>query len=398
MLAPDFYPFWGGVGVNVVDIIRRLPKEFNIHVVAVKRGNFNERELYEKLGFGNNITIHYITSAKETFLYNAVFQLKCLKYVHRLMRRHDIDVIQSHMAHIPDALLRFTVDTPIVTYIHSTIRWQLKGIMKRLKLSEIEFSEAWTLTLYPVLEAIHTGYFLRKRNSYYITESRFMKEYIEKEYGISICKVIPNSVDIKNIQLSIKKKAGLAERFESKNVILYAGRLVSYKGVDTLIEAIPRILSEVYDKCSTLFMFAGPGNIYGYYKRLRELNVPVKNFMFTGPLSRDDLLKLVSISKCVVVPSYIDNIPNIVLESMACSRPVVASCVGGIPEAVVHGYNGFLVAPGDSKNIAKYVLMLLEDSNLANRMGEMGFKTVKSMFCWDVNIQKYVNLYKSIVT
>jgi glycosyltransferase involved in cell wall biosynthesis len=398
MLAPDFYPFWGGVGVNIVDIVKRLPKEFNIHVVTIKRGNYDERELCEKLGFKDNVEIHFIGSAKDTFLYNASFQLKCFRYIRQLMRKHYVHIIQSHMAHIPDILLRFTIDLPIVTYIHSTIRWQLNGIVKRLKPNEMEASEAWTLFLYPILEVVHTGYFLRKRNSYYITESHFMKEYIEKEYGIKIHKIIPNSVDIEDIQLNVKRKYDFVERFENKNIVLYAGRLVSYKGVGTLIEAIPRILQKSNDRRSILFVFAGPGNIHGYYKRLRKLNVSDENFVFLGPLSRDKLLKLMSISKCVVVPSYIDNIPNVVLESMACKTPIVASRVGGIPEAIIHGWNGFLVTPGNSKEIAKYVEMLLEDSNLANKMGRRGFDIVKSKFHWDVNISKYVDLYKSIVS
>lgn len=400
MLAPDFYPFWGGVGVNIVDIVRRLPKEFDIHVVAVKRCNYSGRELSEKLGFDDNVTIHFTTSAKETFLYNADFQLKCLKYVRRLIGKDGVNLIQSHMAHIPDSLLRFVVDTPIVTYIHSTIRWQFRGIVRQLKFSELESSEAWTLILYPILEAIHTGYFLRKGNSHYITESQFMREFVEREYGVKICEVIPNSIDIKDIQKdihpNIQRTSSTAENFEDKNIVLYAGRLVSYKGVDVLIESIPKILAEATGKNSLLFLFAGPGNIHGYYRRLKELKVPTENFAFTGPLPREQLLRIMALARCVVVPSYIDNIPNVVLESMACNTPVVASHIGGIPEAVIHGYNSFLVSPGNSEAIAKHVTMLLEDEDLARKMGRRAFEIVKSKFCWDVNISKYVKLYRSI--
>jgi|GEM_PF-2363952 glycosyltransferase involved in cell wall biosynthesis len=396
MLAPDFYPFWGGVGVNVVDIVRRLPKEFEIHVVAVRRRNCSEQGLSEKLGFSDNVKVHFITSASETFLYNADFQLKCLKYVRRLIRMYNVNIIQSHMAHIPDVLLRFAVGTPIVTYIHSTIRWQFRGIISRLKFSELESSEAWTLILYPILETVHTGYFLRKRNSYYITESLFMKEFVQREYGVRIFKVIPNSIDVKEIRSNIQRMSVFTDKFEGKNVVLFAGRLVSYKGVDTFVGAIPRILSGVCNKHSLLFVFAGPGNIHGYYKKLRELNVPTENFTFTGPVPREQLLKLMALARCTVVPSYIDNIPNVVLESMACNTPVVASRVGGIPEAVIHNYNGFLVSPGNAEEIAKYVVTLLKDDNLSGEMGRRGFEMVKSKFCWDVNIPKYANLYKSI--
>jgi len=397
MLAPDFYPFWGGVGVNIVDIVRRLPKEFDIHVVAVKRCKYSEQELSEKLGFSDNVAIHFITSAKETFLYNADFQLKCLKFVHHLIRKYGMDVIQSHMAHIPDVLLRFVVDAPIVTYIHSTIRWQFRGIVKQLKFSELESSEFWTLILYPILEAIHTGYFLRKGNSYYITESQFMREFVEREYGIKIFKVIPNSVDTEGIRSSILRTSSFTENFEDKNIVLYAGRLVSYKGVDVLIESITRILSEVSDKRSTFFLFAGPGNIHGYYRRLKELKVPTENFAFTGPLPREQVLKLMASARCVVVPSYIDNIPNVVLESMTCATPVVASCIGGIPEALIHGWNGLLVQPGNADQLADSILRLLNDQDLARRMGRNGVEMVKAKFCWDVNISKYVKLYRSVV-
>jgi len=396
MLAPDFYPFWGGVGVNIVDIVRRLPKDFEIHVVAVKRANVNEDELSKKLGFGGNVRIHLITSAKETFLYNADFQLKCLKHVRRLIRENGVNVIQSHMAHIPDVLLRFVVDTPITTYIHSTIRWQLRGILAQLKFSKLELSEAWTLMLYPILEPIHTGYFLRKKNSYYTTESEFMRNFIKREYGINVREVIPNSIDLEDVQSCAQKPSSFTEKYKDKNIVLYAGRLVSYKGVGTLIEAIPKILSEVSDKHETLFLFAGPGNIQGHYKRLKELNISPENFAFTGPLPREKLLSLMALARCTVVPSYIDNIPNVILESLACGTPVVGSRIGGIPEAVKHGWNGFLAQPGDANQLAIGISKLLNDFDLAKKMGQRGIEIVKAKYCWEVNISKYAKLYQSI--
>jgi len=72
----------------------------------------------------------------------------------------------------------------------------------------------------------------------------------------------------------------------------------------------------------------------------------------------------------LVVPSYLENVPTIILEAMAKEIPVIASNVGGIPEIVVHGKTGYLITPGDAKSCAKWILHLLENPQEVKGFGK----------------------------
>ena len=79
-----------------------------------------------------------------------------------------------------------------------------------------------------------------------------------------------------------------------------------------------------------------------------------------------------------------DGIPNVLVEAMACGLPVVSTSVGGIPELVTHGENGFLTAPGDVAGIEHHIATLLDAPKLRQQMGEAARRTVESGY--DVNM------------
>ncbi len=81
---------------------------------------------------------------------------------------------------------------------------------------------------------------------------------------------------------------------------------------------------------------------------------------------------------------------------MACSRPVVATRVGGIPELVSDGLTGFLVLPGDSAAIAEKILALLNDGEMRSRMGQMGRKTADVHFDLKKYVKELIRLYALI--
>src|SRR3972149_10282946 len=86
MLAPEFLPVWGGVGTYIVDLVRHLPKDTEVHVVTPMREGFGKDKIsssdydFSKY-FGNNVHVHFISDANDTFVYNAKFQYSCLRQV-----------------------------------------------------------------------------------------------------------------------------------------------------------------------------------------------------------------------------------------------------------------------------------------------------------------------------
>jgi glycosyltransferase involved in cell wall biosynthesis len=82
---------------------------------------------------------------------------------------------------------------------------------------------------------------------------------------------------------------------------------------------------------------------------------------------------------------------------MACGKPVVASRVGGLPDQVIDGYNGFLVPPRDPRALADRILHLLENPSEARRMGLNGRRLVEERFDIEKRVDKIVMLYKELV-
>jgi glycosyltransferase involved in cell wall biosynthesis len=222
-----------------------------------------------------------------------------------------------------------------------------------------------------------------------------MEKYLQDNYRINWCaRIIPNSVDMndylltKNDALDAKL---IPEELKDRRIILYVGRLLAMKGVDTLISAIPEILRRLGDG-KFLFVFAGPGDCNRYLSKIKEMKIE-SSCLFTGPLPKENVIRLMRNAEFVVVPSFIENASYTILESLACGVPVVASDVGGIPEVITDGYNGLLVEKGSPKAIANAIVKLLEDTPLKNLMGKNAQDTIQKKFSWSVNIKKYCEVY-----
>ena len=89
---------------------------------------------------------------------------------------------------------------------------------------------------------------------------------------------------------------------------------------------------------------------------------------------------------------------RVILEAMAMAKPVVASRVGGIPDLVEDGRNGFLVQPGDAKALAAAIKRLLIDKELAGEMGSRGRKMVDEKFSSDIMVRSIEEVYRHLLT
>jgi glycosyltransferase involved in cell wall biosynthesis len=102
-------------------------------------------------------------------------------------------------------------------------------------------------------------------------------------------------------------------------------------------------------------------------------------------------------SDIFVLPSYAENMPNVLLEAMAAGLPVVVSNVGANPEIVEDGVNGFIIKPGDINAIADRIVKLAEDSNLRKSMGQINLKLAKEKYDMSIVAEKIDKLYQGLL-
>jgi glycosyltransferase involved in cell wall biosynthesis len=170
--------------------------------------------------------------------------------------------------------------------------------------------------------------------------------------------MIPNAVDLVRFDKSSQQKN------DDVNVsdVAYVGRLRAVKGIQVLVEAWSLMAPD------HKLAIAGDGSLREELtNRIAELGLE-QQVRVCGEI--DNVPELLRQTRVYVQPSYQEGMPNSVLEAMAAGLPIVATRVSGNVDLVHDGENGFLVPPGDKDALAQAIRRLLEDPELASRMGE----------------------------
>lgn len=199
---------------------------------------------------------------------------------------------------------------------------------------------------------------------------------------------IPNFVD-SNLFRPLKKSQS-AESEEHQTVITHISNFRPIKRVHDLVRAM-KIVAKTED-CKLVLVGDGPERP-AVTTLIEKLKLRGKTTL-TG--FRRDIPRILNNSHMLVIPSEMESAPLTLLEGMSCGVPVIATKVGGIPEMVEDGVNGFLVAPRKPKQIAEKILALHENPALREKLGMAGRNTVLEKYSKKKVVSLYEDLYKSV--
>jgi glycosyltransferase involved in cell wall biosynthesis len=170
------------------------------------------------------------------------------------------------------------------------------------------------------------------------------------------------------------------------------GRLTPVKGIPYLLEAVRILLRQ---EGNVKVLIVGDGSIrQDLMSQARGLGIS-ENVVFLG--HREDTDALLQAMDIFVLPSLSEGIPMALLEAMAASRAIVASRVGGVPEIVEDGVEGFLVEPMDVDSLAERCRRLIESPDVARRMGEQARKRVERDFSATAMADQVALVYKDLL-
>jgi len=231
-----------------------------------------------------------------------------------------------------------------------------------------------------------------------ITISEATKDYLIKHYNIPKNRIFaaPIGIDAKVFGEKMKKDLTLINnlRIDNKKIILYAGWVSALHGVLDLVKAMKIINSKFKD---VMLVIVGVGPLKPLIKEYVEKN-QINNVIFTGKVPHKEITKYYSIADVLVIPHVRCmqtelNPTTKLFEYLAAGKPIVSSNLKPIADVV--GDNAILVEPENPQAFAEGILTLLNNEELAKRMGENGKKLIYN-YSWEESAKKIYEAYKYI--
>ena len=229
--------------------------------------------------------------------------------------------------------------------------------------------------------------------------SNYMKEQlagIVPEYSQKI-RVIP--MGILPGTFHEREFSDIKSLLRTNHLILSVGRLIDWKGTIYLIEAMTDVIKRFPD---SLLMIAGAGpEKETLVRRCRELGLE-KNVTFSGTLRTEDLPSYYQSADVFVLPSVnksgrTEALGVVLLEAMASGCPVIGSNVGGIPDIITDGENGFLVPEQSPEILAEKIVQILSNPDLKRKFRINGRETAQKLFSWESISYRFSEVYDEIL-
>jgi len=210
-------------------------------------------------------------------------------------------------------------------------------------------------------------------------------------------KVVYNGCDQKefvfDLRSRILKRRELNIPVESR-VLIFTGGLQKTKGIFELLGSFSSLFKQF---SQAHLIIVGNGNDVKRVMKILSMEDMKNNVHLVGRQPYNKIPCFLSAGDIFVLPSYSEGLPVSVIEAMACSRPVIATRVGGIPEIVKDKETGMLVEPENVESLTKAILYLINNEQECAKMGSSGRKIVESGFSWEKSAERLTAVYADIL-
>lgn len=229
--------------------------------------------------------------------------------------------------------------------------------------------------------------------------SKYWQRYLKKKLNIDAY-LVYNAIETELFNPSVDGNA-IREKHElgDRPLVLFVGGLEPRKGLEYILMALELVQKKVPE---VQLIGIGKGAFTSYPGEETFFNVLIKRLgledhvEFVFDIDDNELAKYYAACDVFALPSRMEGWGLSIMEAMATGKPVVATKVGGIPELVENKINGYLCNPGDVTAIAKRIIHLLKNEDVAERMGKEGVRKASS-YSWEKTAKKVNNIYEKIL-
>lgn len=364
-------PLIGGIATHISDLLKsNLTEEFELIPFTTSRPlNKNKIPVVHNYNIVFNFTILYL--------------MKC------------IIVTAFHILYFPVVIINVKPD---LVHIHTSSYWSFLENSCYVLISKI-FRQK-------IVIHIHGSDF----DDFYLNASTFTQKYVQRilnyaNYIVALSEYWENFFEdkIKVNNIVIIRNSVNASKYNTKtikdnsnknlSVLFIGGQDSKRKGAYDIIKAMPLIINEIEN---VKFIFIGKGQIEEIKRMCKELNLE-DHVQILDFVPEESKISFFNNSDVFVLPSYAEGLPISLLEAMASGLPIVSSNVGGIPEVIIEEINGYLIHPGDYKELASKVLILLKNDQLRNTIGNNNICKINVEHDTKVIVSSISSLYHKVI-
>jgi glycosyltransferase involved in cell wall biosynthesis len=354
----------GGAETLLCSMVLRLDRtKYEPIVVTIKPLKSLADELKQ-----NNIALYSLGQTNKFGFFKAALRLW------RLLKQLKPDVVHTHLYH-SNVLGRLVAKAAGVPVVISTIHNTFFG--GPFRQWSMRFTDRFCSQTTAICEASTT---------------QMIKRRVVPKQKV---RTIHNGIDVAGLCNERESAEQLKREFDIKPdqvVLLSVGRLQPQKGYAYAIQTAALLRDKGLD---FRWFIAGHGELKRELEQLVNEQHLSDRMHFLG--IRRDIFRLYSLSNVFVMSSLWEGLPIVLLESMALGLPVVVTEVGGNPEVVQQGINGFLVPPKDPVGLAERILQIVSMSEFdLDQMGDNNRQTIRERFSIDAVIRQTTSLYESL--
>lgn len=357
----------GGPGKGILQLLKAFKNtDIHLHVCGFAGRNIERQSEFKKAVLAGG---YPFVDINERFR----FDPGIIGQARRLIADLDIEIVQTHgyKGNALTVALRRYLDIPWVSFVHGWTNEDLK------------------IRIYNVLDR-----WLLRSPERVVAVSQAMKRHLES-YGLQSEKitVVPNAVVSmqapKDSRERIRNTYGISSTSPLIGVI---GRLSPEKGQMDFLKALLYVLKEITDVRALII---GDGPDRQALECFSVKNNLASSVIFAG--YQTNMAEIYDALDLVVMPSLSEGMPNVALESLACSKPLIATAVGGVPEVIESGRTGILVPPADPEEMAKKILFLIKNPDRCQVLTENGRQDVTERFSLQTRVQHIHDIYKDLL-
>lgn len=380
IISPSFFPIVGGTEVAIHEISRRLlQRGHDVTILTPKYPEFKSSKTCEKM---DSVKVYRFPISSCMYNISALtrytdIQLRAFRKMIELDRNENFDIFhQFHLFALGGAvvLAKKFLGKPLTTTLAG---WDTYDPIRSVP----NF-------LHPYLAQV------MNESDAVISPSQELVKHAKEQGCKKDIKVVPHGVDVTRVNPHIdgsmaREKLGIKD---DEIMVLSIQRLVKKKGVNYLIDAVFDVVKKSPD---VKFVIVGDGpERESIMKLARKLKVS-NNIALTGFIPSKDLARYYSACDIFILPSLYEQFGLVLVEAMACGKPVISTKVGAIPEVVDDGKTGLLVEPKNPRQLAGAIIKLANDKDLRRKMGRDGRRRAKTKYDWDTVVEEYLEIYDS---